>query len=133
MATSLADEAVRESFATALALAEELGDLPSQFLARAGLWAYHFSRAELSASATLADHLVELAARLSLPAFSFAAETFSGLGRFLEGDLANARRRLEAALATGVELPFSFRPSAKSLCHGFLAGTLALLGFPDQA
>jgi predicted ATPase len=133
MATSLAGEGVRSAFAAALALGEEVGDPTSQFLARTGLWGFHFARAELIAAAALADELTALAERLALPPFWFVAHALSGVGSFLAGDLAIARARLEAALATGVELPPSVRPSVNSLAGGFLSATLALIGFPDEA
>jgi DNA-binding winged helix-turn-helix (wHTH) protein/predicted ATPase len=138
MATcGLADDGVRASFEAARVLSEQVGDTGGLFLSLAGLWGFHFARAEQTASRTLAERLTELADRLVRELGDktplYMAHTISGAVAFLEGDLENGRARLEAALATGIDPPVSIRPDLKGLCLGFLASTLALLGFPEQA
>lgn len=135
--SGLADDGVRASFESARELSEEVGDKSALFLSLAGLWGFHFARAEQTASRTLAERLTALADPLVHELGDrtplYMAHTIAGAVAFLAGDLEDGRARLEAALATGIDPPPSVRPDLKGLCLGFLAATLALLGLPEQA
>lgn len=127
------DEA-RTALERALALAEKLGDIPSQFRLIVTLLQYRRGRGEFSQLMPISQRLEALAANIGEPAAISAAHFQFGAALHLLGDQPAARLHLEAAIQLNVfegvsPHHYAFTP------HPFipLSRCMWLLGYPDKA
>lgn len=103
-----------------------------------GLWTFFLARAQMQTARELAEQRFHLAQRLQAPALLLLAHLGLGITLFYLGELALARMHLEEGLT--LYLPrkdrsysylYEFDPGVVSL--SYVAWTLWLLGYPDQA
>jgi adenylate cyclase len=124
---------VEAAFERAHRLSETSEALPEQFMALAGLYAFHLTRCRLARARDEAARMLEIADRLSVPALALMANTFAGMPRYLAGELVAARDCLERALTFGADQPPGVQTDFAVMAGSHLACALALLGFPDRA
>jgi DNA-binding winged helix-turn-helix (wHTH) protein/tetratricopeptide (TPR) repeat protein len=137
------DAAVRETFDGVRVLAERLGEAPTLFYALVGRWSHHLVRGEPRAALEVADRadvltadappptLEQLWAHLRPPIFRGIADTMSGMTRFALGELAPARRSLEAAVAALPPGPAPTLVDFRAVALGQLAQVCATMGDVD--
>jgi len=121
------------AFAEATRLSEELDAVPQQFVALSGLYAFTLTRCRLAEAREHAGRMLDLAARIPLPAFGLMANTLAGMTRYLGGEFPAARELLEHGLTLGAEDPLGTQTDFAVMNESHLACVLALLGHPDQA
>lgn len=128
---------VRETYARAHALCQQLPDAPSGPILRALAISY-VSRDALEQGATYGQQLLDEAARRQDPALAAEAHYALGVARFWQGNFLASRRYLEAGIAAydpahqEVHLRL-FGQDVLAVCQSRLAVTLAYLGFVEQA
>jgi class 3 adenylate cyclase/predicted ATPase len=123
-----APEAER-AYARARALCQQVGESPQLFRVLVGLWRFYLVRGALRTARELAEQLLTLTARVHDPL---------GVTCFYLGEVTVARAHLEQAMAHYARQE---RRSAAAravqdpgvACLSYLAWTLWVLGFPDQA
>ena len=127
-------EPARVAFVRALALAEELGDLPNQLRLLGRLHHFHYRSGDIRRAASFAQQSEIVANRIGEPVGIAAAHSLLGISN---ERLSAARRHLEAALvpvpsSTSIAA-FVFGLDYRNRAGAFLARTLWLLGYPEQA
>jgi tetratricopeptide (TPR) repeat protein len=125
---------VEAVYRRALGLGQQLGEGQQLFGALVGLRSIHCIRAELPQARELADQLVNLAQRLSVPALLVIAHYALGETLFHLGELTGARQHLEQALTcddSRHSQPHTLHIGVFSL--GGAAWVQQLLGYADQA
>jgi predicted ATPase/DNA-binding winged helix-turn-helix (wHTH) protein len=133
---SVTDPEVREAWARALELAEYLGDVDYQLRALLGVWGSHIRGGGRRLALELAERFRSLAA--SHPSDRMVGERMIGEVEYLAGNLVAARSHIERML-TGYSVSnrwsdlIRFQVDQPSRARAFLARTLWLQGFPDQA
>jgi DNA-binding winged helix-turn-helix (wHTH) protein/predicted ATPase len=117
----------------ARALCEPLGDTPQLFWVLHRLQIFYRGRSEHQTAREYAEQALCLAQRLQDPALRLSAHM--GLGHMLLtlGDLPAARSHCEHALAHSDARLGGFVWGHTVQAHNYLAHTLWLLGYPDQA
>ena len=135
---SVTDPEVREAWARALELAEYLGDIDYQLRTLLGVWGSHICGGGRRLALELAERFRSLAADRSHPSDRMVGERMIAEVEYLAGNLVNARCHIERML-TGYSVSnrwsdiIRFQVDQPSRARAFLARTLWLLGFPDQA
>jgi predicted ATPase/DNA-binding winged helix-turn-helix (wHTH) protein len=129
---------VAQAYARARDLCRSLGDATKLFTALRGLQLFHVVRAELQAASNLAEELLLLAQRQQEPVQLAFAHLALGIALFHRGAFAPAQSHLEQVIAYGDATPpqahlFLYGNDATVVCLAWMALTLWLLGYPDQA
>ncbi len=129
---------VEKVYSRALELCRRVGDTPQLFPTLYGLWRYYLVRAELQTALHLGGQLMRLAQPAGERALWVEAERAMGINLFHLGELVLAREHLERGLDLydfqadrWHALVYGHDPAVS--CLGYLAHTLWLLGYPDQA
>ncbi len=123
----------------AFELCQHMGEVPQLFPVLAGLWGFHFLRAELPSASELAAQLFRLAQATQVPALLVWAHTLQGLTLSTLGELRTALAHLEEALALydpnlhGPDRTQVGAQDPKVTCLAYAAWTLWHLGYPGQA
>jgi len=133
--------AVAEIIATwtkALAIAESLEDTEYQLRSLWGLWCFHTINSLHHQAIALAQKYSTLAANRPDPNDRLIAERMIGMSQYYLGDQVNARRHLERVIAEYATSDHRshitrFQLDVRVTSGAFLARTLWLQGFPDQA
>jgi predicted ATPase/class 3 adenylate cyclase len=129
---------VGQVYTRARALCQEIGDIPHHFPVLVGLWRYALIQGEFLQAHELGLQLLDLAERARDAALRLEAQRALGMTLYFLGDLMAARLHLEQ----GMRLydPQQHRAHAALYgrdpgvdCHAYVALTLGLLGYPDQA
>jgi predicted ATPase len=115
-----------------------MDDLPTLFPVLYGLWNLYLVRCELGRCKELATQIFSLAQRQPDPVFLLVAHNVLQQPQFHAGELADARRRQEQALALydrrqhrSLTEVYGEDPGVGCLAYG--AATLWHLGYPEQA
>jgi len=120
-----------------LALAEDLGDLPTQLRILGLLHIFHIRIGSFRSALAFALRDKVVATEIAHPVGTAQAQSALGISRHLEGSNASARAHLEAALSrvTGSQRvnTFHFGFDYRNCAGGALARTLWLQGHPDRA
>jgi class 3 adenylate cyclase/predicted ATPase len=129
---------VARTYARARDLCRRLGDTPQLFVALRGLQLFHTVRAELQMAAALAEELLLLAQHQRDPMCLAFAHLALGIALFHSGAFVQARAHLEQGVALDVPAlkqphTFLYGNDAVMVCLSWLAWTLWLLGYPEQA
>ena len=129
---------VAQTYARARDLGRRMEDTLQLFVALRGLQTFHAVRAELQMALALAEELLLLAQRQHDPTLFVFAHLSLGSTLFHSGAFVQARVHLEQGMALNVP-PLEHAPAflyghgAGVVCISWLALTLWLLGYPDQA
>jgi class 3 adenylate cyclase/predicted ATPase len=131
--------AVGEAYGRARDLCQQLKDITQLFPVLWGLWMYHLFRAEHEAANELTKQILGVAQTTGDPDLALEAHFAAGLSAFYCGELPPAREHLEQAISAydperhkGLASTYGgLDPGVCSLVY--LAWTLWLLGYPDQA
>jgi predicted ATPase len=129
---------VAQTYARARDLGRRMGDTLQLFVALRGLQTFHAVRAELPMALALAEELLLLAQRQHDPTLLVFAHLSLGSTLFHSGACVQARVHLEQGMTLNVP-PLEHAPAflyghgAGVVCMSWLALTLWLLGYPDQA
>lgn len=129
---------VARLYASARRLCSHTGRTEKQFPALYGLWRYHLVRAHMRPATNMAEELLRLAKLSDDRELLLEAERAVGVAGFHRGTQVEARTHLERGLAlynresdrTHFHL-FGHDPAVS--CYSYLALSLWLLGFPQQA
>jgi class 3 adenylate cyclase/predicted ATPase len=132
---------VEKAYARARELCQQVGETPQLFRVLSGLWFFHLARAELQTALELAEQLLSLAQNVQDPAFVVEAHRALGMTLWHLGEFAAAQKHCEQGIA--LYDAEAIREAAQKLdlyvlnpwmfCWGFVALSLWLLGYPDQA
>jgi class 3 adenylate cyclase/DNA-binding winged helix-turn-helix (wHTH) protein/predicted ATPase len=119
-------------------LCEYLGDTIQLSKVITALFGFHGSRGELLKTLEVGEYNLRLAQREGDTFLASVAHSGMGFGLFFRGDLVPARSHFEQALALSDPQQHSDRPllgvQDPLLMHlSYLAWTLVVLGYPDQA
>jgi predicted ATPase/class 3 adenylate cyclase len=131
--------AVGEAYRRARDLCQQLKDITQLFPVLWGLWMYHLVRAEHDAANKLTEQLLGVAQTTGDSDLALEAHFAAGLSAFYCGELVAAREHLEQAISAYD--PEAHRGLASTYggldpgvcCLEYVAWTLWLLGYPDQA
>lgn len=130
---------VGKAYRRARDLCQQLKDITQLFPVLWGLWMYHMVRAEHEAASELTKQILGLAQTTGDPDLALEAQFAAGLSAFYRADLLAAREHLEQAINAydperhrALALTFGGLDPAVC-CLDYLAWTLWLLGYPDQA
>jgi predicted ATPase len=119
-------------------LCQQLGDTARLFLALYGLWRFYVTSSKLDMARETGEQLLSLAQRLNDPVLLVGSHAALGVTYTFLGELARARSHAEC----GIRLydqhacdpsQFAYEPDPKITCLKYVAQTLVLLGYPDQA
>ncbi|MGE3541208.1 MAG: AAA family ATPase [Candidatus Tectimicrobiota bacterium] len=129
---------VEQLYTRARLLCQQIGTTPQHFAVLEGLWRWSVNRAALPTALTFGEELFHLAQQTGEPERILAARQALGQTHYYRGAFATARTYLEM-----VETPPTAAQTASTTsgthaslavyCSSFLAQTLWLLGYPDQA
>jgi predicted ATPase len=143
MATNgYASTEVERTYSRAWALCDQLGRSAELFPVLRGLWNCYFLRGELQRAFDLAKRLVVLADAQGMPLPRAHACRALGSALFFLGHLADASQQFERGIALDGAVEDLGEHRAHALLHGehpgvfcriYLAWTLWLVGYPDQA
>jgi predicted ATPase len=127
---------VAHLYTRAQELCQHLGETSQLIPALLGLWRFYLLRAELGKARELAEQCLLLVQRVNDPARLIVAHDALGETLFFLGDFIHARAHLERAVA--LYDPQKRRPHRALTDPGvsslsMLAGTLWMLGYPEQA
>ncbi|RIK44568.1 MAG: hypothetical protein DCC55_02040 [Chloroflexi bacterium] len=125
-------------YTRARALCLQLGDVAQLFPALYGLWRMVMIRGQLRAAQTLSDELMDLARSAQDTELLLEACRATGSTALHLGELVTAHTLLEQGLALydrqqHAAHAFLYGHDPAVSCLGYLAHTLWLLGYPDQA
>ena len=130
---------VEPAYRRALALCVALGDEEKQFSVLLGLSVFHYARADLLVSRSLAEQLVELAKTHQEPGCDLAAGRALGYAHAMLGDFEAARscmERVSTSYDYAVHGAFAFRRGGSDFGVGALSMGSWIhfaLGYPDRA
>jgi class 3 adenylate cyclase/predicted ATPase len=131
--------AVSKAYLRARELCQELKDITHLFPVLWGLWMYHMVRAEHESAIELTKQILSVAQTTGDPELALEADFAAGLSTFYCGDLLVAREHLEKAINAydpdqhkGLGATYGGLDPCVC-CLKYLAWTLWLLGYPDQA
>jgi len=129
---------VEHAYTQAYALCQQVGETPELVPVLFGLWRFYIGRLQLHTAREISETLLRLAQRAPDPALTVSAHYALGTTWYYFGALPAARQYLEEAIACYT--PDHHRAPASRIgqdlgvaCRLFAAGTLWLLGCPDQA
>ena len=127
---------VAHLYVRAQELCQRMGETPQLIPVLLGLWRFYLLRAELVKARELAEQCLLLVQRVDDPARLIVAHDALGETLFFLGDFVQARTHLERAVA--LYDPQKRRPHRALTDPGvsslsMLAGTLWMLGYPEQA
>jgi predicted ATPase len=129
---------VEHAYNQAYALCQQVGETPELVPVLFGLWRFHNVRSQWHTARELVGTLLHLAQRAHDPALAVIAYYASGYTSFCLGALPAARQHLEEGIA--LYTPDQRRtPTFRTgqdpgvSCRAYVAGTLWLLGYPEQA
>jgi class 3 adenylate cyclase/predicted ATPase len=131
--------AVGKAYLRARELCQELKDITHLFPVLWGLWMYHMVRAEHESAIELTKQILAVAQTTGDPELALEADFAAGLSTFYSGDLLSAREHLEKAISAYDPKQHKGLGSTYGgldpcvCCLEYLAWTLWLLGYPDQA
>jgi predicted ATPase len=133
-----AHPAVEPIYARARELSSQLGETTGRFPALYGLWRMSVIRGALSVARDLGHQLMELAQQTQEADLLLEADRAVGVNAFHLGELARARTFYEQGLTLynrerHHDHAFLYGHDPAVSCLGYLAHTLWLLGYPDQA
>ena len=135
---SVTDPEVGATWASALELAERLGDIDYQLRSLLGVWSSHMRSGEHRIALEFAKRFHSLATDRSTPNDRMIGELMIGEVEYLAGNLVSARRRIEHML-TGYSQSnrwsdiVRFQVDQLSRPRALVARIMWLQGFPDQA
>jgi class 3 adenylate cyclase/predicted ATPase len=129
---------VEHAYTQAYALCQQVGETPELVPVLFGLWRFYVVRAQLHTARELGETLLRLAQRTDNPTLAVIAHHALGGTWFQLGALPAARLHLEEAIARYTPdqrraLVFRMGPDPGVGCRAFVAQTLWLLGYPEQA
>lgn len=130
--------AVGEAYARALALSEQIGDVPERFAVVSGLEAFYAIRGDLPTASPLARRLLQLGEQSGDRVQTMEGHHAMGCNRLRATELAAATAHFEQAIALyDLEPRFDAHRltghDPKVCCLGHLACTVWLGGFPARA
>ncbi|MBM3224651.1 MAG: tetratricopeptide repeat protein, partial [Candidatus Tectomicrobia bacterium] len=135
-----AAEAVEQTYARARKLCQQVRDLFQLSQTLWGLWGFYLVRGELDTARDLAQQLFTLTIRRDEPALLLEVHRRLGTTTFYSGEIGTARAHLEQGIARYesqspqmVVTHHALISDPGVLCRAFLAHTLWLLGYPEQA
>ena len=138
MAKGIAAPEVEHAYTQARALCQQVGETPQLVPILFGLWRFYAARSQWHTARELGETLLRLAQRAHDPALAVLAHYALGLAWFCLGALPAAHQHLEEGIARYT--PDQRRAPAFRMgqdpgvtCRVYAAGTLWLLGYPDQA
>jgi predicted ATPase len=138
MAKGLAAAEVEQAYTQAYTVCRQVGETPELVPVLFGLWRFYLVRSQLHTARELGETLLRLAQRAADPVLAVIAHTALGATWFCLGALPTARSHLEDGIARYT--PDQRRAPAFRMgqdpgvsCRLYVAGTLWLLGYPDQA
>jgi predicted ATPase/class 3 adenylate cyclase len=127
-----------QAYVRARELCQQVGDAPHLFPVLWGLCAAHIQQGKLRIAHDLGEQCLTLAQRIQDSALLLEAHTLLGACLYCIGELAPTRAHLEQGIALydpdqhrSHAFQYGFEPGV--LCRFFMAKTLWLLGYPDQA
>ena len=127
-----------QAYARARELCPLVGDVPHLFPVLWGLCVAHIQQGKLRNARELGEQCLTLAQRIQDSAIILEAHAVVGICLYFMGELAPARAHLEQGIALydpeqhrSHAFQYGFEPGV--LCRFFMAKTLRLLGYPDQA
>lgn len=125
--------ALERSAARVAALLGDLGDTPSHLFAVLALFTFELMRGRLDAAAEMGERALALSPRVA-PDLLPVGQLAVGIASCFRGELASARRHLEAVLASALpaQWPISFDPYQVASFH-LADRVLVQLGYPEQA
>lgn len=131
-----AAERVESTYARAMEVCEELGDIP--FQARYGIWAVAIVRGDREATSELADWLRGLVKDVDDPTIAMMSHAALGTWAFYRGDYALAEEHLQRSIELfdpGQHHAVTREYAAGGAFFGHMVTTLSLwfTGFPDRA
>ena len=127
-----------EAYSRARELCERLGETKQLFPVLWGLTVFHINRGESGAGRKVAEEMLRLAERQRDDALRIASHRALSAALYHLGEFSATRTHLERVLSLYDSLPSRPTPSLYTVDHramalSFLATTLFLLGYPDQA
>jgi predicted ATPase len=132
---------VERAYARAQELCRQVGETPQLFRVLSGLWFFYLARAELQTAHQVAEQLLSLALNVQDPAVLVEAHRTLGMTLWHLGEFASAQKHCEQGIA--LYDADAIREAAQKLniyvvdpwmlCRDFMALSLWLLGYPDQA
>jgi predicted ATPase len=126
---------VERAYARARELCRQMGETPRLLQVLLGLETFYFVRGEFQTARELGEQCLTLAQRLQHPVRLLQAHYALGITLFHLGELASAREHLEQGIA--LHDPQKHPPRAVQdpgvACLSYVAWTLWLLGYPEQA
>jgi predicted ATPase/DNA-binding winged helix-turn-helix (wHTH) protein len=135
--SAVAPESVEHAFRRALALADQLGDVPVQLQALWGLWASRRARGQYRDALAIAEKYETIAGASGDAAAMLLGDRILGLTHHHLGNQQTARelseRVLRVARRTGNALNSEFQLSPEIAGASVLTRILWLKGLPDQA
>src|SRR5262249_23795085 len=129
---------VGQAYTRARELCRQVGETPQLFSVLQGLLAFYNLQGDLQRARELGEHLLRLAHRSRDPALPSVAHHVLGRTLYWLGEFPLARAYFEQSLVLSdprqPHSPASLsRPESRTLCLGYTAGVLWLLGYPDQS
>src|SRR3990170_4139523 len=130
---------VEKAYTRARELCQNIGETPQLFPVLWGLWNFYLGRAECKTARELAEHLLTLAQSVQDPALLLEAHDALGQTLYSLGEFAPARAHMEQGITLydpqrHGSLAFLYGEEDSGVaCQGFVAMTLWILGYPDQA
>jgi class 3 adenylate cyclase/DNA-binding winged helix-turn-helix (wHTH) protein/predicted ATPase len=125
-------------YTRAYELSQQVGDQRQQFSALVSLSRLYFNRARIEEACKIAEQCFDLAQAVQDPVLLQEGHRRLGSTLFYHGDLVSARMHFERGIALydvqqGHFRAVSDRMNPSVTCLSYLAWTLWLLGYPDQA
>jgi DNA-binding winged helix-turn-helix (wHTH) protein/predicted ATPase len=137
MTRGYASADVERTYARARELCAAVGESPQHLPALAGLYRFHFVRAEFGTARAIGEQILRLAERTNDPLIFLVAHSLLGVLLLSLGELASARLHLQKGIALYDPVQHRFMASVYGddpgvTCHSFAAMCHWLLGYPDQ-
>jgi predicted ATPase/class 3 adenylate cyclase/DNA-binding winged helix-turn-helix (wHTH) protein len=129
---------VARVYTRARELCQQLGDTPQLFPVLRGLFVFYLGYGQLQTAQNLAEHLLRQAERQSEVAPQILGHYLLGLALFCRGTPVDAARHFEQAIAAydfqrHRQLVHIYGIDLGVVARGWMALSLWLLGYPDQA
>jgi predicted ATPase len=129
---------VEHTYTQTHALCQQVGETPQLVPVLFGLWRFYVARPQLHMARELGETLLRLAQRGDDPSLSVIASYALGLTWLYLGALPAARQHLEEGITCYTPdqhrvLVFRMGQDPGVACRIYAAGTLWLLGYPEQA
>jgi len=130
---------VKNAYARARELCQQIGETPQLFPILHGLWTFYLMRTEFQTAQELGNQLLTLAQKIQDPALLLQAHSMLGLTLWPLGEIVSARAHLEQSLAfydpqkSRSSVGMTLMSIVASVTSSMEALALWLLGYPDQA